>query len=374
VAEFASEDLRAAVGAGVLTEAQAAQLEVIAERRHGFRRHMVEEDEPFELFSGFAEIFVAVGIAILFGGIAAAFPLFWMTGTLTLIPLLGIVLSWVFAEYFTRRRRMAFPSILLTLIFAASITALIVVYLKLPETIAMSSVLGGDSEFLAGRFLTVALAGLVGMLIWFFRFRVPFTMLVAGLFGLGAVFSVTALFDPTLIRAALNPVESMFNLAGSSTAAIAVLAFGLIAFTIAMIFDMRDPYRISRLGRSAFWLHVLAAPALVNVTAYTFWSMGGTTGLVLTCLTLFFVTLLALIIDRRSFLTAGLIYLALLLGLAMTNTGSRWAEVYTLLILGVFVTFLGSHWTRIRASLMRALPDFPGKNRLPPFADGLATE
>lgn len=65
MAEIAQDDLRAAVAAGVLTEAQAASLLVLAQDRAGQRAALPAEDEPFELFRGFAEVFVAVGLGIL---------------------------------------------------------------------------------------------------------------------------------------------------------------------------------------------------------------------------------------------------------------------------------------------------------------------
>ena len=39
-----------------------------------------------------------------------------------------------------------------------------------------------------------------------------------------------------------------------------------------------------------------------------------------------------------------------------------------LLILGFLITALGTWWVPLRAGLMRALPDFPGKHRLPPYS------
>jgi hypothetical protein len=36
-----------------------------------------------------------------------------------------------------------------------------------------------------------------------------------------------------------------------------------------MIFDMSDPHRVTRRAASGFWLHVIAAPAIVNTVALT---------------------------------------------------------------------------------------------------------
>jgi len=81
------------------------------------------------------------------------------------------------------------------------------------------------------------------------------------------------------------------------------------------------------------------------------------------------VTIFALIIDRRSFLTAGLGYLAALLFWAMQQGDGDLSIPTLMLILGAIVTGLGTFWTNLRIRLMRALPDFPGKDRLPPYTD-----
>ena len=52
--EFEPADLRAAVAAGILTEAQAASVTAIANDRAGKRAAMPAEDEPFEFFRGFS--------------------------------------------------------------------------------------------------------------------------------------------------------------------------------------------------------------------------------------------------------------------------------------------------------------------------------
>ena len=58
------EDLRAAVAAGILSEAQAVSVSTLAQGRAGQRSAMPAEDEPFEFFKGFSEIFVSIGLVI----------------------------------------------------------------------------------------------------------------------------------------------------------------------------------------------------------------------------------------------------------------------------------------------------------------------
>ncbi|MCU0911878.1 MAG: hypothetical protein MUE98_11210, partial [Rhodobacteraceae bacterium] len=66
------EDLRAAVAAGVVTEAQAVRLKALADSRRGARENLAAGDEPFELFRGFNEVFIVVGLVILTMGWTAA--------------------------------------------------------------------------------------------------------------------------------------------------------------------------------------------------------------------------------------------------------------------------------------------------------------
>ncbi len=80
------DDLRAAVAAGILTEAQAAGVIALAQGRAGQRAHMAAEDEPFEFFRGFSEIFVSVGLLILLAGIAAFLSWFGGIGVLMVLP------------------------------------------------------------------------------------------------------------------------------------------------------------------------------------------------------------------------------------------------------------------------------------------------
>jgi hypothetical protein len=79
---------------------------------------------------------------------------------------------------------------------------------------------------------------------------------------------------------------------------------------------------------------------------------------------------LALVIDRRSFLTAGIVYIALVISWLVQGGSDggvgHWATI--LLILGFFITALGTWWVPLRSALMRVLPDFPGKSSLPPYA------
>ena len=113
-----------------------------------------------------------------------------------------------------------------------------------------------------------------------------------------------------------------------------------------------------------------AAPALVNTVALTLFNIGGTAGMASMAVALTAIALLALVIDRRSFLTAGIVYIALVIAWVIQGGGDgdfgQWVVI--ILILGATITALGTWWVPLRAAVMRALPAFPGKTSLPPYA------
>ena len=149
---YSQEDLNSAVSAGAIS-AEAAN----ALRAHvAASRDAVPADaEHFRLVTGFNDIFVSIGVIILLlaaGGIgqqiANAFTSLPVMGTLDpsqaqidayidadrlrtgLQLLLGGILvsatSWLLAEFFTRRKHMALPSILLLLAFVGAVFAAVI--------------------------------------------------------------------------------------------------------------------------------------------------------------------------------------------------------------------------------------------------------
>ncbi|UPH72014.1 hypothetical protein LGT41_0004120 [Abyssibius alkaniclasticus] len=360
MAEMDLNDLRAAVAADIITEKQATAMRVMIEKRIGYRDFMKREDEPFEFFSGFAEIFVTVGLSILFTGILG---LLMVSRQFGFVAFSGAGLAFALAFYFTLNRRMNLPSMWLATVFAVSI-GLFFGYL-----------LFDPIRFDETDFLIVSLIGFGAMLVWYRVFHLPFTMFLVGIYGIAVTFSLAALIEPSAFAYSRAWYENPFDLNGSSVFSYATLAFGLVAFVVGMWFDTQDPYRIGRKSAAGFWLHLIAAPALVNTIALSLYNMGGTTGYLLTALALTLISLMALIVDRRSFLTAGILYMAALLVAAFGDTSNKgWSYVLTLLVLGVFITVLGTWWGAIRAGIMRALPGFPLKHRLPPYDTIMDTE
>ena len=346
------EDLRAAVAAGIVTEAQAASLSSLSQARAGQRARLPAEDEPFEFFKGFSEIFISIGLVILLSAVTGLLVTIGGFALLTLVPLVSAAIAWWWATYFTLKRRMTLPSMVLASAFGMAI--LIFAFVGLGQASAVNQTDG------IGAFLVATLA----MVLWYRRFRLPFAAFLTGLFALGFIYSAV-LPDtvPYALAGSTSGLAALFDLGRSPAFASATLAFGLAAFVVGMWFDLRDPHRLGRHAATAFWCHLLAAPALVNTVAVTLLNGGGT-GLLAVALVP--ITLLALIIDRRSFLTAAIVYIATVIAWVIgVGDGTRW--IFILMLLGAFITAIGTWWVPLRAALLQALPDFPGKSRLPPY-------
>jgi hypothetical protein len=347
-----NDTLRAGVAAGILSEAQAARLAALGQSRAGARENLKPEDEPFELFRGFNEIFIVVGLVILgmgWSGVVAAV----LAGEIAQIPrlfggaaALTAVFLWLLSEYFVRRRRMVAPAITLTVFWAWNAVFGLTAGLAEPVMIAQ-----GDWSSMK---LPLGL-GTVAMLVYWWRFRVPIALSAAvlGIFAALVTASVERGETPDSLR-------DLFLLSGEGVVAWITLLLGLAVFALAMAFDMSDPHRVTRRSANGFWLHILAAPAIVNTVALTLLTEGGRGWLLILFLAV--IALVAIVIDRRSFLIAGVGY-----AVAMASSLSDIAGVsWTILALGVALLLTGAFWERIRGWLLARLGAVLPLRRLPP--------
>ncbi|MEX3017314.1 hypothetical protein [Gymnodinialimonas hymeniacidonis] len=352
MSQITRDDLRAAVGAGMMTEAQAASLINLSEEREGVRARRTGLDEPFELFKGFNEIFIVVGLSILFAGWigVTGLGLFgatrgWVLGlALSIIAMIALA---GMSRYFTLKRRMVAPSIALAIMFGASALQFgLSVAAMLDFQIQASVALGAG---IAGAFLCLHYA----------IFRVPFTVALIALSVVMTTFGIV-----TTGGTIPDTFEDLFLLSADGPFAIITIVLGLIGLTIAMIFDMSDPHRVTRRAASGFWLHVIAAPAIVNTVALTLFQNADAGSKVALVLFVAAMALFAIIIDRRSFLVSGVGYVVALSISVVEGEGA----FFVILLLGIGLVVLGAQWEAMRGAIMRSLPAFPGKNRLPPWA------
>jgi hypothetical protein len=345
------DDIRAAVGAGMISEAQAASLVALSDARRGVRDRMTGLDEPFELFKGFNEIFIVVGLSIFFAG--------WLglTGlSLFEITSIGYIATMVYAalaagavillaRYFTLKRRMVAPSIALAIFFGISTAQF---------GMGLSWMFRGDLP------MTLTLgAGLSTVLLcaYYAVFRVPFAMALIALGVFATCFGIIAI-GGTLPE---DP-RDLFLLSAEGPFAVLTIVLGLVGLAVALRFDMSDPHRVTRRSSSGFWLHVIAAPAIVNTVSLTLFDIGTVTAQLMVLVFVLAMAIFAIAIDRRSFLVSGVGYIV-----ALAFTVMEGAAFLSIFMLGLVLIVLGAQWENIRRAIMNTLPSFPGKTRLPPW-------
>lgn len=344
------DDIRAAVAANVLSEPQAASLMALADQRRARRENMDGLDEPFELFRGFNEVFIVIGLGILFSGWMGITGISVFTATnagftFVLYGLISIAVTYGLARYFTLKRRMVAPSIMLVVIMGLS---------GFQVGSGLANGLGfEDAMYLAFAtgVSTILLAGFYAL------FRIPVTVFFI---ALGIFICTGALFVQG--GADAPDFSDLFKLTNEGPFAIITIVLGLIGLAIALRFDMSDPHRVTRRASAGFWLHVIAAPAIVNTVALTLFESGGILSQFILLIFLAAMAVFAIVIDRRSFLVTGIGYIV---ALAVTILDGNASIV--ILILGLGLVVLGAKWESLRARILSALPAFPGKDKLPPW-------
>ena len=325
-------DLDAAVAAGVLDAPTRERLVVFA-REH--RRGIVGADEEqFRLLTGFNDIFVTIAVGLTLFAIAT------LAGRIT--PALGsagvAAASWGLAEYFTRQKRMALPSIVLLLTFAFGVMGTLTMLLT-----------GGDQMSFSGGAVPVGLIGaaagsaIAAWLHWR-RFMVPITVAA----GAGAIVVMILASLATLTTSAREPML------------LATAVCGLGVFAFALWADARDRRRVTRWSDVAFWLHLLAAPLIVHPVFALVGLMDGSPapGAAVTVVAVYAVlTLVALAIDRRALLVSALAYVIYAIN-ALIGRGDSISGSFaiTALIIGLFLVLLSAGWRPIRAKVLALLP------------------
>lgn len=337
---YSESDLQTAVDAKILTpEAVTAFRAHIASARYA----PGADEEHFRLITGFNDIFVSIAAVILLVAVG------WI-GEFIHPALAGVAVAgtaWGLAEYFTRQRRMALPSIVLTLAFAGGVMGAMVGFLvkhgeaifgSHPAESTMAAVVSGMALTTAG----------ATWLHWK-RFMVPITV-AAG----SAALAGTAI---ALILAIVGGTKPPVNLILSL-----VLVAGIGVFSLAMWWDRSDKMRQTRRSDVAFWLHLLAAPMMAHPI---FAILGVTEGNNITVMAAIMVVaiyiifgMIALAIDRRALLVSALAYVLFALTQLFREFGAVELNVaLTAFIIGSSLLLLSAFWQNARHAVVGLLPD-----------------
>lgn len=342
---YSESDLEGAVAAGALSPDAAER----------FRNHMADsrsspavDEEQFRLLTGFNDIFVSIAAVILLVAIA------WIgneippnidgDGPSPFAALLVAGAAWGLAEFFTLKRRMALPSIILLLAFVGSVLAAsgIILGLAVGEQVL-------ENNHQAAGLVASAAAAIAAGAAWLHwrRFRVPITIAAGALAVVGVGLGLLAVI--------IGDVEGLPDY---------LLAFALMlgigVFLFAMWWDASDPRRETRRSDVAFWLHLLAAPLIVHPVFSLLGLTDGSAsvGEALVVLVLYVLLgLTALAIDRRALLVSALAYVLWALSDLFRQFGAVELNfALTAFVIGSALLLLSAFWHNARRAVVRPLP------------------
>lgn len=329
---YSDSELDAAVAEGAISAESAAALRAFVARH---RATPPADEEQFRLLTGFNDIFVSIAMVLLLVALA------WLASLSS--PLVGaaalVAASWGLAEFFTRCRRMALPSILLLSAFAGSLffcgmvlakaVLEIVAPVRASETMALSG----------GAAITV-----LGAWLHWRRFRVPITVAAGAIGAVAAVLAALVALVPALGDRWL----------------VLLFAAGLALFALAMRWDMSDRARTTRRADVAFWLHLAAAPLIVHPVFALLGLLDGKADIARAALAIGLYVLLAavaLVVDRRALLVSSLAYVLYAISTLVRAAGAVDAGfALTALVVGSGLLLLSAFWRSARHAVLRAVP------------------
>ncbi|WP_454280739.1 hypothetical protein [Sphingomonas sp. Marseille-Q8236] len=336
---YSESDIDGAVAAGAISPDAAAAL-----RRHVATVHAAPtvDEEHFRLLTGFNDIFVSIAIALLLAALGQiGFRISHGLGGAFIAAA-----AWMLAFYFTERRRMALPSILLLLAFVGGVAGGLI---GLIDTVWPH--IDGTAGALAAAGIGLISAG-SAWLHWH-HFMVPITV-AAG----AAALVVVAI--GLLMAAFPDMKQGVWPI---------LLLCGIGVFSLAMHWDMSDPRRETRRADVAFWLHLAAAPMIAHPIFQLLGvfnsDIGAGTGVIVLALYLLFAGI-ALAVDRRALLVSSLVYVLYALYSLFLSAGAvELGAAFTAFVIGSALLSLSAFWQPMRGIVIGWLSQ-PMRLRLPP--------
>lgn len=341
---YTEDDIKLAIQAGHLTPEGAAAMRSDWAQRN---QTTAVDEEQFRLVTSFNDIFVVIACLLLL------ISLGWIGSSVHfgLGSLLVAASAWGLAEFFTRKRHMALPSIVLLFAFVYGVMMAIAPFFQ-PAISAGSGTYAAAG--LNSAVLAIAIAGPVGALAaWLHwrRFHVPITVAAGAAVLVSCALTLVGSMVPTETRESFHLFSVMF------------LVAGLVVFWMAMRWDASDRSRQTRNADVAFWLHLLAAPLLVHPVFSLLGVMDGHTsgvswGQAVGVLAVYaFIGLVSLAIDRRAMMVSALGYVLFTFAALFKQFNSvDLGFATTALIVGGALLLLSAFWHRSRKLVVGVFP------------------
>lgn len=380
---ISQDTLSHAVERGIITADQRDRLVALAvEPVDRGNDDALTNDEPMRLVGGGNDLFVTIGILLLFAGGLFALQSVSQFSAPVIAAILG-VFAWLVAEFVTRQRRMRLSSTVLGLGFIAAILFLLGDYLETRFSLAavenpvQLAGLRPQAEMVAA----ILFGGTaIAAIIYFVRFRVPIMAAVLALSFTGAAFFLTTLhfYDGVVDGQMLLP--TMEQIPDVLARALYVpLICGFVVFGVGLALDLHDRERFTIWSDCAFWLHVISAPLLVHPlfilatgqdVVFGEIEPGASASIMLGVLIAAFVYV-ALAIDRRSLLIPTLAYFGSLGIYYLVNSAANTTGIppfaLILLVIGALIILFGAGWQRIRRLIVGSTLPTSLLSKLPPI-------
>ena len=318
----------------------------------------LEDSEAPRFVRGFHDILITIGVIAAMSGLwgLASQVLGEITG-----PVVTLVAILVLAEILVLRQRLALPAFVLSIYYCVCVSGIAMQLIDDP--VSNGGARGGVIVFLI---LPLSLIP------YYWRYRVP-----AALAAMIASVAFLAFFLSAALLQSIMGQENIFQNAPLELLLLA-FAFAVAVFAVSMHFDLRDPARVTRRSDVAFWLHLIAAPAMLySVFALVFyndssggWFQGenGFGQAIIALVVVAIMMVIGIVIDRRAFVTSGLISLGIAIGVIAREASLDLTQLAALpvFLVGLVVLILGVGWQRLRRIIVSVLPG-ELQRKLPPI-------
>jgi len=322
---YSNDDLNSAVKRGIFTQDSVdAFRDFIAQQT----QTQLPDNENFKLIKGFNDIFVSAIIAVLLIAIVSLSENF---------VVITAVVSWILAEVFVKKRKMAQPAVLLTISFLASVFYTVTLIGKMVGHFSHENTIIPLIAF--------ALTAVAARFHWN-RFHVPITIGLGVTAAAGVIFTIALTFIPSL----------------KDHLAIFILLTGITLFLIAMKWDSQDTKRVTYKSDVAFWIHLVASPLMIHslfilIGVFDRGELAPVT--IVSIIAIFAIlTVLSLVVDRKIFMLSSLLYVLYALASIFKTVGAEGVKSLSVaaIIIAILLITITLNWEKIRGFVLNLLP------------------
>ncbi|MCO6185453.1 hypothetical protein [Rhizobium sp. L1K21] len=296
-----------------------------------------EESEMPRFIRGYHDVLITIGVLVTLVAIAGLWSFYAMLAAV-------IVLS----EIFVKRQRLALPSFVLAVACLIAGTLCVVAVVDSIDSGLMDDIKASSPEWI-NIISSAVVFVLIGLYYW--RYRVPVAFAGLLIAGVAAILGTLG-----LLLFPHNVENAMYFV---------LLTSGVVLTVAAIVLDISDPVRVTRRSDIAFWLYLVAVPAILKTVFDALNPGAGTANAVAMVVAVALMMLLGLVLDRRAFVTAGLVYLGYAFSTLLQQGGGNWFAnlegdarfMSMLLAVGIVVLGFGLGWRLWRRLIITHFPD-----------------